>query len=63
MSGLDKNGDGQFNTRFDNDGARRALIIRQSSGLGLFRAIGPVTIADAQIEDDDGVLLLQSAGT
>jgi len=52
--GVDKNGDGQFNTRFDNDGARRALIIRQSSGLGLFRAYDPVTtVTTTQIEDDD----------
>lgn len=41
ISGLDKNNDGQFNTRFDNDGARRALIIRQASGLGLFKANDP----------------------
>jgi hypothetical protein len=40
-------------------GARRALIIRQSSGLGLFRAynlveLEPVTtITATQIEDDD----------
>ncbi len=56
IQGLDKNMDGQLNTRFDNDGARRALIIRQSSGLGLFRAFDPqptnnqVTV---DIEDDD----------
>ncbi|MEO6589922.1 MAG: sialidase family protein, partial [Pyrinomonadaceae bacterium] len=54
VQGVDINGDGQFNTRFDNDGARRALIIRQSSGLGLFRAYDPVTtVATTQIEDDD----------
>ena len=54
IQGVDKNGDGQFNTRFDNDGARRALIIRQSSGLGLFRAYDPVTtVTTTQIEDDD----------
>ncbi|MBA3633063.1 MAG: exo-alpha-sialidase [Acidobacteria bacterium] len=52
--GVDKNSDGQFNTRFDNDGARRALILRQSSGLGLFRAYDPVTtVTTTQIEDDD----------
>jgi hypothetical protein len=51
---VDKNADGQFNTRFDNDGARRALIIRQSNGLGLFRAFDPVTtVSTTQIEDDD----------
>jgi hypothetical protein len=54
VQGVDKNGDGQLNTRFDNDGARRALIIRQSSGLGLFSALDPVTtVTDTQIEDDD----------
>ncbi|MFN2501535.1 MAG: sialidase family protein [Pyrinomonadaceae bacterium] len=54
IAGADKNGDGQFNTRFDNDGAKRALIIRQSSGLGLFRAYDPVTtVTTTQIEDDD----------
>ncbi len=54
IQGVDKNNDGQFNTRFDNDGARRALIIRQSNGLGLFRAFDPVTtISTTQIEDDD----------
>ncbi|MEJ7699641.1 MAG: sialidase family protein [Pyrinomonadaceae bacterium] len=54
VQGVDKNGDGQFNTRFDNDGARRALIIRQSSGLGLFRAYDPVTtVTTTKIEDDD----------
>lgn len=42
LAGNDVNGDGQLNTRFDNDGARRALIIRQASGLGLFRANDPV---------------------
>lgn len=54
VQGVDKNADGQFNTRFDNDGSRRALIIRQSSGLGLFRAYDPVTtVTTTQIEDDD----------
>lgn len=54
IQGVDKNGDGQFNTRFDNDGARRALIIRQSGGLGLFSAYDPVTtVTTTQIEDDD----------
>ncbi len=54
VQGVDKNGDGQFNTRFDNDGARRALIIRQSSGLGLFSAFDPPTTpAKTVIEDDD----------
>ncbi len=54
LQGLDYNADGQFNTRFDNDGARRALILRQSSGLGLFRAYDPVTtVSTTQIEDDD----------
>lgn len=54
VQGIDKNADGQFNTRFDNDGGRRALIIRQSSGLGLFRAYDPVTtVTSTQIEDND----------
>jgi hypothetical protein len=54
LQGLDYNADGQLNTRFDNDGARRALILRQSSGLGLFRAYDPVTtVSTTQIEDDD----------
>ncbi|MBA4124707.1 MAG: exo-alpha-sialidase [Acidobacteria bacterium] len=54
VQGIDINADGQFNTRFDNDGARRALIIRQSSGLGLFRAYDPVTtVTTTQIEDND----------
>lgn len=54
VQGIDKNADGQFNTRFDNDGARRALILRQSSGLGLFRAYDPVTtVTTTQIEDND----------
>lgn len=54
IQGIDKNGDGQFNTRFDNDGGRRALIIRQSSALGLFSAYDPVTpVTTTQIEDDD----------
>jgi len=55
-SGVDINGDGQTNTRFDNDGARRALIIRQSSGLGLFRAFDPPptnNVVTVDIEDDD----------
>ncbi len=54
IQGVDKNNDGQLNTRFDNDGARRALIIRQASGLGLFSAFDPPpapTVID--IEDDD----------
>jgi hypothetical protein len=54
IQGVDKNNDGQLNTRFDNDGARRALIIRQASGLGLFSAFdppAPPTVID--IEDDD----------
>jgi hypothetical protein len=42
VQGVDKNGDGQFNTRFDNDGARRALIIRQSGERGLFAALDPI---------------------
>jgi hypothetical protein len=56
IQGIDKNADGQFNTRFDNDGARRALIIRQSSGLGLFRAFDPPptnNVVSVDIEDDD----------
>jgi hypothetical protein len=57
VQGVDKNGDGQFNTRFDNDGARRALIIRQSSGLGLFSAFDPPppppTVTTTTFEDDD----------
>lgn len=39
--GIDKNADGQLNTRFDNDGARLATIIRQSGGKGLFAAFDP----------------------
>lgn len=42
IQGVDKNADGQFNTRFDNDGGRRALIIRQSGERGLFAALDPV---------------------
>lgn len=61
IAGADKNNDGQFNTRFDNDGARRALIIRQASGLGLFKANDPVVTppngggngAGTTIEDND----------
>ena len=53
IQGVDKNGDGQFNTRFDNDGARRALIIRQASGLGLFSAYDPPTVTEVAIEDND----------
>lgn len=54
IQGTDKNADGQFNTRFDNDGSDRALIIRQSSGLGLFSAYDPVTtVTTTQIEDND----------
>ena len=54
LQGVDKNNDGQFNTRFDNDGARRALIIRQSSGLGLFSAFDPPPAPTVtNIEDDD----------
>ncbi len=56
-AGTDINNDGQLNTRFDNDGARRALILRQSSGLGLFKANDPVTPpgggGGAVIEDND----------
>lgn len=39
--GIDSNSDGQLNTRFDNDGARLATVIRQSSGRGLFAAFDP----------------------
>lgn len=54
LQGVDKNNDGQLNTRFDNDGARRALIIRQSSGLGLFSAFDPPPAPTVtNIEDDD----------
>lgn len=42
IQGVDKNADGQFNTRFDNDGGRRALIIRQSGERGLFAALDPI---------------------
>lgn len=42
IQGVDKNADGQLNTRFDNDGARRALIIRQSGERGLFAALDPI---------------------
>lgn len=55
VQGTDKNGDGAFNTRFDNDGSRRALILRQSSGLGLFREFDPPTGGgnDDCVEDND----------
>ena len=54
VRGDDFNNDGQLNTRFDNDGARRALILRQSSGLGLFSAFDPPPAATViDIEDDD----------
>lgn len=54
VQGVDKNGDGQLNTRFDNDGARRALILRQASGLGLFKAYDPQPkITTTIIEDTD----------
>ncbi len=54
VAGADKNNDGQLNTRFDNDGARRALIIRQGSGLGLFKAYDPQTVVTTtRIEDND----------
>ncbi len=39
--GLDINNDGQLNTRFDNDGARLATVIRQSGGKPLFAAYDP----------------------
>ncbi len=39
--GVDKNNDGQLNTRFDNDGARLATVIRQSGGKPLFAAYDP----------------------
>jgi hypothetical protein len=51
--GVDKDGDGRL-TRFDNDGARRATIIRQSGGLGLFAAYDPQpVVTTTYIEDDD----------
>lgn len=57
INGTDINGDGAFNTRFDNDGARRALILRQSSGLGLFKEFDPETNGgggdDDCLEDND----------
>jgi len=54
IAGVDKNADGQFNTRFDNDGARRALIIRQGTGLGLFKAYDPQTVeTTTTVEDND----------
>lgn len=53
LDGVDKNNDGQLNTRFDNDGARRALIIRQASGLGLFSAFDPPVVTETVIEDND----------
>ena len=37
IQGVDKDGDGKL-TRFDNDGAKYATIIRQSTGIGLFSA-------------------------
>ncbi|HZI18104.1 MAG TPA: hypothetical protein VEY09_05855 [Pyrinomonadaceae bacterium] len=42
VQGVDKDGDGRL-TRFDNDGAEKATIIRQSGGLGLFAAFDPPT--------------------
>ncbi len=56
IDGRDINGDGKFNTRFDNDGGRRALILRQSSGLGLFREFDPPGGGGGEgacIEDND----------
>jgi hypothetical protein len=54
VNGEDINGDGVFNTRFDNDGTERALILRQSSGLGLFSAFDPPpAITETVIEDND----------
>lgn len=38
IQGADKNGDGKFNTRFDNDGTEVGTIIRQSGGKTLFAA-------------------------
>lgn len=49
LSGVDKNNDGQLNTRFDNDGARRALIIRQSGGKPLFAAFDPPPAAPSNL--------------
>ena len=65
LSGVDKNNDGQLNTRFDNDGARRALIIRQASGLGLFRANDPPpppTAGNGQVIEDNGSQVEYSNG-
>ena len=54
VQGVDKNNDGQLNTRFDNDGAKRATIIRQASGLGLFKAYDPQTVVTTtRVEDND----------
>lgn len=44
-NGVDKNNDGQLNTRFDNDGARLATVIRQSGERGLFAALDPMPAA------------------
>lgn len=55
VQGTDKDGDGRL-TRFDNDGARRAAIIRQTGGLGLFSAYDPKTetvVTTTHIDDDD----------
>jgi hypothetical protein len=38
IQGVDKNADGKFNTRFDNDGSAVGTIIRQSGGKTLFAA-------------------------
>jgi hypothetical protein len=38
IQGTDKNGDGKFNTRFDNDGSAIGTIIRHASGKTLFAA-------------------------
>lgn len=54
VGGEDFNGDGVFNTRFDNDGSERALIVRQASGLGLFSAFDPPpAVTETVIEDND----------
>lgn len=50
IQGVDRDSDGRL-TRFDNDGGRRALILRQASGLGLFSAFDPPTVT--AIEDND----------
>lgn len=55
VGGTDKDGDGKL-TRFDNDGGERALIIRQASGLGLFKAFDPPPTTGGNggaIEDND----------